>query len=115
LVFLFLTFCVGALAMAPFATAELVVKPIEFDASVIGTFVYLGTFPSVVAYFLYNNAVVRLGPGTAGQAINLMPIFGALLAATILGEELHAYHGLGIAAILGGIALTSCFAARPAR
>ena len=110
LVFLFLTFCIGAVAMAPFAAAELMTHSIFIGAGEVGAFLYLGTFPSVVAYFLYNGAVARLGPGTAGQAINLMPVFGALLAASILGEKLFAYHGIGIAAILGGIVLTGLLA-----
>jgi drug/metabolite transporter (DMT)-like permease len=76
---------------------------------VIAAFVYLGTFPSVFAYFLYNGAVARLGSGTAGQAISLMPVFGALLASVTLGEKLFVYHAIGIAAILGGIVLAGFF------
>jgi drug/metabolite transporter (DMT)-like permease len=38
-----------------------------------------------------------------------MPVFGALLAASILGEKLYAYHVLGIVAILSGIAVAGLF------
>jgi drug/metabolite transporter (DMT)-like permease len=113
IVFLFLTFCIGALAMAPFAAVELMKQPITVEPRVIGAFVYLGTFPSVIAYFLYNGAVARLGSATAGQAINLMPVFGALLAAMSLDEKLYAYHALGIAAILLGIAFAGFFGRKP--
>jgi drug/metabolite transporter (DMT)-like permease len=109
LLFLFLTFCIGGLTMAPFAAAELLAKPIALQPRLLATFVYLGAFPSVVAYFLYNAAVSRLGSSAAGQAINLMPVFGALLAALVLGEQLHAYHAFGIAAILVGITIGGFF------
>jgi drug/metabolite transporter (DMT)-like permease len=115
LVFLFLTFCVGAAAMAPFAVAELMTHPIAFGPTEFGAFAYLGTFPSVVAYFLFNGAVARLGSGTAGQMISLMPIFGALLAASVLGEKLYAYHGIGSTAILSGIVLAGLLAPEPPR
>ena len=113
LVFLFLTFCVAAAAMAPFAVAELMTQPIVLEPRVLAAFAYLGTFPSVCAYFLYNAAVTRLGSGAAGQTISLMPVFGALLAASILGEKLYPYYGFGIAAILGGIALAGLSLRRP--
>jgi drug/metabolite transporter (DMT)-like permease len=109
LVFLFLTFVIGALAMAPFAAVEVMKRPIVLEPKVVAAFVYLGSFPSVIAYFLYNGAVARLGSGTAGQTISLMPVFGALLAASILGEKLYAYHVLGIVAILSGIAVAGLF------
>jgi drug/metabolite transporter (DMT)-like permease len=39
--------------------------------------------------------------------IHLMPLFGAVLAITFLGERLAAYHLVGAALVLGGVALTS--------
>jgi drug/metabolite transporter (DMT)-like permease len=90
-------------------------QPIALGPREFGAFAYLGTFPSLFAYFLYNDAVARLGSGAAGQAINLMPVFGALLAAAVLGEKLYAYHGVGIAAIFGGIALAGLLARKKSR
>jgi drug/metabolite transporter (DMT)-like permease len=104
--FMYLTFCIGAAAMAPLAYGEVGAQPIHWTGQVIGALGYVGIFPSLCAYFLYNGAVARLGPGSAGQTISLMPVFGALLATQLLGERLRPYHAVGIAAILGGIALT---------
>jgi len=61
----------------------------------------------VIAYFIYNRATGQLGPARAGQAITLMPLFGAMLSALLLGERLHGYHLGGMALILGGIALSA--------
>lgn len=40
------------------------------------------------------------------QAISLMTLFGAILAAVILNEPLFAYHTAGMAMILGGVLLS---------
>jgi drug/metabolite transporter (DMT)-like permease len=103
--FLFLTFCIGAVVMAPFSAGELWTARITWEPNVIAAFVYVAIFPSLCAYLLYNGAVSRLGPGPAGQTISLMPVFGSLLAAQLLDERLHLYHALGIAMILAGIVL----------
>lgn len=104
--FLFLTFCIGAVVMAPLSMHELATTSIVWQPKVIGAFLYVGIFPSVVAYFLYNDAVDRLGSGPAGQTISLMPVFGALLATQLLAESLYIYHAVGIVAIISGISLT---------
>jgi drug/metabolite transporter (DMT)-like permease len=105
LAFLFATFVIGAVAMAPFAALEWASgERIVWSPLTIGSFAYVAVLPSVVAYALFNAAVARLGPGPAGQAINLMPVFGAFLAAAMLGEALRGYHFAGIALVVAGIA-----------
>lgn len=70
-------------------------------------FAYVGIFPSVVAYLCYTAAIARMGAVGAGLSIYLMPVFGTLLAVTLLGETLYVYHAAGIAAIFGGILLSN--------
>lgn len=104
--FLTATFVIGAVAMAPFAAGEwLRGERIHWASEALLAIAYVAVLPSVVAYSLFNAAVARLGAGPAGQAINLMPVFGAVLAAALLGESLHAYHYVGMALVLGGLAL----------
>ncbi len=102
--FVALTFGVGALVNAPLAFAEWHAgeTPV-WSPVVIAAFAYVALLPSLAAYFIYNWAVARIGPARAGQAITLMPLFGALLSALLLGETLHAYHLAGMALILLGI------------
>ncbi|EQB17524.1 DMT family transporter [Novosphingobium lindaniclasticum] len=105
---LVLTFTIGALAMAPLAAMERARgELVAWSPQVVAAFAYVGVFPSVIAYFIYNRATGQLGPARAGQAITLMPLFGAMLSALLLGERLHGYHLGGMALILGGIALSA--------
>lgn len=103
--FLALTFMIGVVAMAPFAIAEWRSQAVILTAKSIGGIAYVAVLPSVVAYFLYNKAVGEIGAGAAGQMISLQPLFGALLAAAILGEPLRGYHLAGMLLITLGIAV----------
>lgn len=106
--FLGLTFAVGVIAMLPLAATEAAkIAAMRWTPEVFGAVLYVALLPSVVAYALFNAAVATLGPASAGQAITLMPLFGALLAALTLGEQLHGYHFAGMALILGGIVVSA--------
>ena len=72
---------------------------IGFDGKT--AFVALG--PSLASQLLYMRAVELIGPNRAGLFSNLTPIFGALFAVLILGEEFHVYHALALAFALTGI------------
>lgn len=111
--FLALTIVIGMLAMAPFAAVELQTRSVILSPGAYAGIAYVTIFPSIIAYFLFNWSVEQIGAGDAGQVINLQPLFGALLAALILGEPLHLYHIGGMALILLGIAIP--LFRRPAR
>jgi len=114
--FLAATFAVGIVAMAPFAIGEWAAgERIHWTPQTALAAAYVAVLPSVVAYALFNTAVTRLGAGPAGQAINLLPVFGALFAAALLGERLAPYHVSGMALVLVGIALPAFAAARAGR
>ncbi len=71
---------------------------------------YTAIFPSMVGQLFFIRGVAILGANRAGLFINLVPIFGALLAVLILGESFRAYHMVGLALVLGGIAMAERFA-----
>lgn len=111
--FLGLTFAIGVAAMLPLAATEAAeIAAMRWTPEVFGAILYVALLPSVVAYALFNAAVATLGPASAGQAITLMPLFGALLAALTLGEQLHGHHFAGMTLILGGIIVSAIFRAR---
>ena len=106
LVFLFVTFAIGALAMGVGALSEAqAIAQMHWDGRMVAAIAYVAIFPSILAYISFNAAVSHVGPGAAGQAISLLPLLGAVLAAMILGEPLFPYHLAGMALILGGVLL----------
>lgn len=110
--FLLVTFAIGIVGMIPFAAMEAeAVAAMTWNGKVVAAVAYVAVLPSLVAYLLYNAAVQAIGAGRAGQTISLMPLFGSLLAALLLGEALHGYHFWGMGLILAGI----CVAALPSR
>ncbi len=104
--FVAVTFAIGALAMVPLAASEwLAGEQVRWHWGTAGAIAYVAVLPSIVSYFIYNWAAGAVGPARAGQAITLLPVFGALLSAALLGEALHLYHAAGMALIGLGIVL----------
>jgi drug/metabolite transporter (DMT)-like permease len=78
---------------------------LQVTAASLASLAYVALFPSVLAYIFWNRGVREVGPNAAGVTLQLMPVFGALLAAAFLGERLAGYHWLGGALVLSGILL----------
>jgi drug/metabolite transporter (DMT)-like permease len=69
--------------------------------------VFVAVFSSAIAHALWVRGVASIGPNRASVFIHLMPLFGAVLAVTFLGEQFAAYHAVGAALVLSGVVLTS--------
>ena len=76
--------------------------------------VYVMLFPTVISQLAYAKGVSILGGNRAGLFINLVPIFGSLLAVLILGEAFHWHHAAGLVMVVGGIMLAEYYAQRAA-
>lgn len=101
--------CVGFALLTPLAAAEMLFfgGRAELTPATIAAIVYIGTFPSFIAYVFWNRGVAEVGPQVAGVFMHLMPAFGVVLAWLFLGERLYLFHWAGIALILAGIALAT--------
>ncbi|HEX9049885.1 MAG TPA: DMT family transporter [Anaeromyxobacter sp.] len=105
---------IGLLWIAPFYALELARGArLHLDAASAGAILYVALFASLAAYALWNAGVAAVGASHAGVFLHLMPAFGAVLAALLLGESFRAFHAAGIALILAGVTLAG--AVRPAR
>lgn len=67
---------------------------------------YIALGPSCLSQILFMRGVELIGPARAGVFINLVPIFAAIMAVTILGEPFEWHHGLALLLVLGGIWLS---------
>jgi drug/metabolite transporter (DMT)-like permease len=79
----------------------------NWDAAALGAMLYVGCAASLLANLLYMFGIARVGPARAGMFIHLVPAYGAILSTALLGERLHLYHALGMAAIMAGLACSS--------
>jgi drug/metabolite transporter (DMT)-like permease len=80
----------------------------------LGALLYAALLPSLAAQILYMRGVELIGPGRAGVFVNLVPVFGALLAVLLLGEDFALYHVLALVLVVAGIAIAER-SARPER
>ena len=107
LAFLLATFAPGTLMLLPFYVWESVaVAPVRPSWITLGSIGYVAIFPSIAAYLCFNRGVELVGANRAGMYLHLMPLFGAVLAVLLLGEELRVFHLVGAALIASGIVLS---------
>lgn len=59
--------------------------------------------PSLAAQLCFMRGVEIIGPNRAGLFVNLVPIFGAILAVALVGEPFGPTEGAALALVLGGI------------
>ncbi|HJU31836.1 MAG TPA: DMT family transporter [Hyphomicrobiaceae bacterium] len=64
---------------------------------------WVGVFPSFLSQIFFLRGVDLIGPGRAGVFINLVPVFSAVLAVTLINEPFAPYHALALALVIGGI------------
>ncbi|HYY90966.1 MAG TPA: DMT family transporter [Candidatus Dormibacteraeota bacterium] len=68
---------------------------------------YLALLSTVVGYFLYIEGVSKIGAGRAAIFGNLVPVFGVITSALLLGEHLSPWHGVSFLLILSGVVLVN--------
>ena len=73
---------------------------------------YVAFFPSLLSQLFFARGVDLIGANRAGLFINMVPIWGSLLAVLLLGEMFHWYHAAGLALVMGGIFLAERAARR---
>jgi drug/metabolite transporter (DMT)-like permease len=78
---------------------------LKADQMTLATLAYSSVLSSAIAYIFWGSGVETLGVNRAGAFLHLVPVFGALLATTLLGEQLGLHHIAGIALILVGVTL----------
>lgn len=104
LVATFLSIVIGLVMLLPVAAWEMGGRawPAPTPPLVAGV-AYLGVFPSIVAYVLWNSGVAAVGAARAALFVNLLPVYTAVLAGIFLDEVLALHHVVGGALVAGGV------------
>lgn len=94
---------IATVTLAPFALALHVRFP---ETRAEGwSLAYIAVFPSLGAYLFWNLALKSTPPGTAGNYLNLMVVFTALITVA-LGTPLTLVQVVGGAMVVAGVLLT---------
>jgi drug/metabolite transporter (DMT)-like permease len=110
--FLFALAPIAVLGNVPFAAWEYATGfRLLPDALTAGAILYTALFTSLLAFVTWNRGVDLIGAPRASAFLHTIPIFAAVLATSLLGEQLMLYHIVGFVLILAGVTL----AARPSR
>ena len=67
--------------------------------------VFIAVMPSFLSQVFFMRGVELIGPGPAGLYANAVPIFAAVLAILLLGEQFRAYHVAAMTLVFTGIYL----------
>ena len=99
----------AALYMLPLWLIEFYVfeRPVPVNWTAVWSIGFMTLGPSILAQIFWAFSVARVGPGTAGYFIYLAPVFGVVLATSLLGEQFYTFHAAGIVLIFTGIWLAT--------
>ncbi|PPU40460.1 DMT family transporter [Xanthomonas arboricola] len=94
----------SALLLAPLAWWQWPTAPVPAVAWVCAT--ALGVVCTGLAFLMYYRLIQRIGPARASTVTYLVPVFGALLAWSLLGEPLTWTMLVAAVLILGSVAFS---------
>jgi drug/metabolite transporter (DMT)-like permease len=78
---------------------------LTLDTKAIAAFLFLALFMYGASMLLFFNALQHLDVTVASTSLYLVPVFGIVLAVTLLGERLNAVAIIGAAIVLGATVL----------
>jgi drug/metabolite transporter (DMT)-like permease len=107
--YVFVAGAFGLAGLAPLYAWELATGRGAFAVTpeVVAGIAYCAILASIVATATLNYGVDRVGATRASFFTHLVPVFGAALGVTLLGERLGWYPLAGFALILAGIAVSN--------
>jgi drug/metabolite transporter (DMT)-like permease len=99
----------ASLYMLPLWLIELYVfdRPVPMNFTTVWSIGFMTIGPAILAQIFWAYSVSKVGPGRAGYFIYLAPVFGVLLAVSLLGEQFRWFHAAGILLIFTGIWLAT--------
>lgn len=102
------TLAIGFMLMIPAVAIEMSFVPLgEVDLVDLSALLYIGIFPSICSFLLWNRAVTMIGPSKASISLNLIPVFGAVAAFFFLGEVITIPQIMGGCLVFIGVFITS--------
>ena len=98
------TFIIGLVFLLPFFIMDRVNNPpVIFDARTVVSILYAGILASLVAFIMWNRAIIKIGASKAGMIYYTLPLFSGISAYFFLGEPITVNHLYCAVLIVSGI------------
>lgn len=98
-------FIIGFLGLLPFYYLTPRHDIASLSAMSWAALLYLAIICSIIAYFFFNDAIIKIGPSQTAIYQYFEPMFAIFFAIALLGEPLTLCIGLGAILIVAGIAM----------
>ncbi len=102
------TFLLGIIFLFPFYIWEYASTPtLTLNFKSVSSILYIGVFSSLIAFILWNKAILLIGSTKSGMIYYTLPLFSGVLAYFILKEDLKIVHLISAVLIIFGIVLSN--------
>ena len=98
---------IGCLGLLPLAYLFETPGQVSPTSSLLLALAYLGLFGTALGFTWYYDALREIGPARTSIFLNLVPLFGVLLGALLLGERLALPTLFGGVLVVAGVTLTN--------
>lgn len=78
----------------------------EVSAPAFGAIIYSGALSIGLAYLIWNNGIIKVGPVKTSVYQNLVPVLGLLFGVILLNESLTSLQYIGSAITVSGVVIT---------
>lgn len=103
----------GLLVLLPINMPSFAVS--DVNASFVYAILYTGVVSTVLCFVLWNIGVQKIGATTSGIFLNFNPVFTALLAFILLGEQMAPIQVIGSAIVISGCYFFTVFGIKRTR
>ncbi len=99
----FLALLIGTVVLIPLAIlTDGMLTDLPSDAA-LWALIYLGVFPTGIAYILRFYLINKVGYSTFSMSVNMIPVFGIFMGYLLLGEQLRPQVLIALALVLLGL------------
>lgn len=88
--------------LIPLAVIEVRSNPLDITFPIVIAALYIGIFPTVIAFWSWNESIRRIGAGRAMAFYNMLPIYGTLFGIIFLKESPTLYFLIGGVLVIAG-------------
>jgi len=114
--FVFSTFALGLVMLLPAYLLELsLTGPFTVDRSTTAALLYIGIFPSLLAFFAWNRAVTTMGATRPAIIYYLVPVFTGLGAWLLLDEPIGPAEITSMILVIAGVSISQLWRSRRPR